>query len=256
MSYLINDLRNTLKNKYNKNQSTSVSIEALHEIQNVFAHTNIMLSQGNLERTVNYAHIHDLWIQNEYKQLNNNYYNYSRGDIISLVDLGTCNIGTEIRYPHPCVVLYDNNEDWVIVAPITAATKDKSTGKPIIHEFEVFAQKSNTTTKKKNLYLFKKDSVIQVDQITRVSKYRILNKKRFKLRENLLNEIDNIILKKYIPKKDELLEKLKDVISNQKSIIAQKEKEITDLQNTITNQEQLIKQINLELANLKRELKK
>ncbi len=217
-----------------------------------------MLSQGNLERTVNYAHFHDLWIQNEYKKLNNNYYNYSRGDIISLVDLGTCNIGTEIRYPHPCVVLYDNDEDWVIVAPITAATKDKSTGKPIIHEFEVFAQKSNTTTntKKKNLYLFKKDSVIQVDQITRVSKYRILNKKRFKLRENLLNEIDNIILKKYIPKKDELLEKLKDVISNQKSIIAQKEKEITDLQNTIANQEQLIKQINIELENLKRELKK
>ena len=68
--------------------------------------------------------------------------------------------------------------------------------------------------------------------------------------------INSIILKKYIPKKDELLEKLKDVISNQKSIIAQKEKEITDLQNTITNQEQLIKQINLELANLKRELKK
>ena len=75
MSYLINDLRNSLKSKYDKNQSTSVSIEALHEIQNVFAHTSIMLSQGNLERTVNYAHFHDLWIQNEYKQLNNNYYN-------------------------------------------------------------------------------------------------------------------------------------------------------------------------------------
>ena len=31
MSYLINDLRATLKNKYDKNQSTSSSIEALHE---------------------------------------------------------------------------------------------------------------------------------------------------------------------------------------------------------------------------------
>ena len=36
MSYLTNDLRNTLKNKYDKNQSTSVSVEALHEIQNVW----------------------------------------------------------------------------------------------------------------------------------------------------------------------------------------------------------------------------
>ena len=67
-----------------------------------------------------------------------------------------------------------------------------------------------------------------MDQITRVSKYRILNKKRFKLREDLLNEIDNIILKKYIPKKDELLEKLKEVILDQKTIIDQKEKEIED----------------------------
>ena len=251
MSYLINDLRATLKNKYDKNQSTSISIEALHEIQNLLAHTGIMLSQGKLERTVNYVHFHDLWIQNEYKKLNNNYYNYSRGDIISLVDLGTCNIGTEIRYPHPCVVLYDNHEDWVIVAPITAATKDKSTGKAIIHEFEVFAQKSRTTTNQKNVYLFKKDSVIQVDQITRVSKYRILNKKRFKLREDLLNEIDNIILKKYIPKKDELLEKLKEVILDQKTIIDQKEKEIEDLKNTIINQKQRIEQLNIEIENLK-----
>lgn len=223
----------------------------MHEIQNVFAHTGIMLSHGKLERTVNYAHFHDLWIQNEYKKLNNNYYNYSRGDIISLVDLGTCNIGTEIRYPHPCVVLYDNHEDWVIVAPITAATKDKSTGETIIHEFEVFAQKSRTTTNQKNVYLFKKDSVIQVDQITRLSKYRILNKKRFKLREDLLNEIDNIILKKYIPKKDELLEKLKEVILDQKTIIDQKEKEIEDLKNTIINQKQRIEQLNIEIENLK-----
>lgn len=92
--------------------------------------------------------------------------------------------------------MYDNPEEWIIVAPITTATKDKSTGEIIIHEFEVFAQKSRTTTNQKNRYLFMKDSVIQVDQITRLIKYRILNKKRFKLREELLNEIDNIILKK------------------------------------------------------------
>ena len=74
---------------------------------------------------------------------------------------------------------------------------------------------------------------------------------RIVLREDLLNEIDNIILKKYIPKKDELLEKLKEVILDQKTIIDQKEKEIEDLKNTIINQKQRIEQLNIEIENLK-----
>ena len=127
---------------------------------------------------------------------------------------GTTNMGTEIRYPHPCVVLFDNCEDWIVVAPITAAQIDKATGKEIVHPpFEVYVDAQSKPSTDPNEFFFKKKSVIQVDQICRISKYRAINKTKKKLRVDLLNQIDNVILKNYLPKKDELLSVLKQQLT-------------------------------------------
>lgn len=176
---------------------------------------------SKIEKVANWVLYKDKWIDYESGTGKNGFYNYTRGDIVLSVDFGTSNMGTEIRYPHPCVVLYDNNEDWVIVAPITAAQIDPSTGKETIHPpFEVFVDAQTKPSSDQNEFFFKKKSVIQVDQICRISKYRSINRTKKKLRVDLLNQIDNVILKNFTPKKDELLETLKLRINEVESLNA------------------------------------
>ncbi|NFF80839.1 type II toxin-antitoxin system PemK/MazF family toxin [Clostridium botulinum] len=217
-----------------KRNITSTNEIMMNEIEKILVATKDNIINAEIEKAINWSYYKNTWLKNESKSLKNKFYNYERGDIIISLDLGTLNIGTEIRYPHPCVVLYDNNEDWIIVTPITAAQIDKSVGKPIIHEFEVYIDEQKKKPRNEREFHFKKKSVIQVDQIYRVSKNRAVNKKRMKLREDLLNQIDNVILQKYIPKKHKLFEKMKELnldISNK-------------LNNEIKNNELLIKQIN------------
>ena len=71
-------------------------------MQNLSSH----LLSSKTEKTCHWLLHNDTWLDNELGQLNSPFYNYSRGDIILSVDFGTSNIGTEIRYPHPAVVLY------------------------------------------------------------------------------------------------------------------------------------------------------
>ncbi|MBO1515171.1 hypothetical protein [Metabacillus bambusae] len=102
------------------------------------------VKQSSVEKSSNWMLYKDLWLQNESGHLRSSarHRNYTRGSIIMSIDWGTINIGTEIRYPHPGVVLYDQGEDWVIAAPITAAKINHQTQQPVIHPpFEVLAFK-------------------------------------------------------------------------------------------------------------------
>lgn len=194
-----------------KKNHASTQSKLVQEVNKIVASTKTNIEGDTVEKAINWCCYKDIWLKNETHSLKNEFYNYERGDIIISLDLGALNIGTEIRYPHPCVVLYDNGEDWIVVAPITAAQIDKITGEPIIHEFEVYVEKQKKAPKNSREFYFKKKSVIQVDQIYRVSKHRAINKKRKKIRVDLLNQIDNIILRKYTPKKHRLLEEMKEL---------------------------------------------
>ncbi|MGL5087206.1 MAG: type II toxin-antitoxin system PemK/MazF family toxin, partial [Clostridium sp.] len=148
------------------------------EIEKILEATKDNITNGTIEKAINWSLYKNTWLKNENVSLKNEFYKYERGDIITSLDLGVLNIGTEIRYPHPCVVLYDNDEDWIVVVPITAAQIDKCNGKPIIHEFEVYVEEQRNKPKNIREFYFKKKSVIQVDQICRVSKHRAIIKKR------------------------------------------------------------------------------
>lgn len=201
-----------LKQIYNiKNNITKTNEKLTNELKKIVDKTEEHFENATIEKSINWVTYKNTWLKNENGDLGTNFYNYERGDVILSIDLGTINIGTEIRYPHPCVVLFDNNEDWIIVAPITAAQIDWETGEPIVHEFEVYVEEQKKKPKNIKEFQFKKKSVIQVDQLSRVSKYRAVNKKRMKLRQDLLNQIDNIMIEKYIPKKYNLLEKIKEI---------------------------------------------
>ena len=131
--------------------------------------------------------------------------------------------------------MYDNDEDWVLVAPITAASLDGS-GNPIFHKpFEIFIAKQSKRPSEPKEFHFKKDSVIQVDQVRRVSKFRVVNKSKLKLRNDLLNQIDNIIIENFTPKKAKLLEKIKIITQEQNDKINEYINENNRLNNEINN---------------------
>lgn len=223
------NLLNTTKNDRVKKRSiTSSDPNVLNELKIISPIITNHLENSRIEKTSNWMLYMDYWLQNEDNVLQTTRYrNYSRGDIISTLDWGTTNIGTEVRYPHPGVVLFDDGEDWIIAAPLTGASKD-STGNLIKHKFEVLVNKQNSNPNNGE-YWFRKDTVIQVDQIKRVSKYRILNVNSYKLRTDLLNEIDNIVLENLLPKKYELIDRLKDVIKekdNKIQVLIDKLKEL------------------------------
>lgn len=216
--YIDNNRLETLRrDKRIKKDPSHTNAKVLLELFKILgANTNHLTQNSNIEKVVNFSIFKDRWLQNEGGTLSKQqYWNYTRGNIVMSVDFGTTNIGTEIRYPHPAVVLYDQKEDWVIAAPITAAKLD-SAGKPYtIGDFEVLARKQNNAPGD-NKYWFRKHSVIQVDQIQRISKHRIVNKKSYRIEEHLLNQIDNILLEKFIPSKHKLTEKLKKISVDKK----------------------------------------
>lgn len=196
------------------------------------------IEQSEVEKASNWMLFKDLWLQNEsnHLQTTTRYRNYTRGTVVMSFDWGTGNIGTEIRYPHPGVVLYDQEEDWVIVAPITAASIDKKTGQPkAVAPFDVLARKQIKKPSDKKEYWFQKHSVIQVDQIQRLSKYRILNKKGYKLRANLLNQIDNIILEYYLPGKFSHVKTLEAALTQKSKELAAAQAEIKRLEGIISS---------------------
>lgn len=206
----------SLANSSQKNILTNNNAQAVSGLTELFnVLEDHLRNNSNIEKSCNWMLAENLWLENEKGNLKS-FYKYSRGDIIRIVDFGTSNIGTEIRYPHPLVVLYDQNEDWVLGVPITQATIDLN-GKPVIHHpFEVFVAKQLRKPKDINEFWFTKPSVIQIDQIKRVSKFRAINKKRYKLRIDLLNQIDNIIFQNITPKKNELLNNM--INTNQQNV--------------------------------------
>ncbi len=234
------------KDPLKKLQLTSTNTAVTSELTTLMSELTSHLYSSSTEKTSNWMLYNDTWLDNESGQLPSKFYNYSRGDIILSIDFGTTNIGTEIRYPHPAVVLYDNNEDWVICAPITACQIDSATKKPIIHApFEIFISAQKKAPKNPKEFQFKKDSVIQVDQLIRVSKFRAVNKNKLKIRTDILNQIDNVILENYVPFKHKLLEKMKILNSNLQEELTKKNNEIIELNKQI----HLLQQ---ELENLKK----
>ncbi|AFM43582.1 PemK-like protein (plasmid) [Desulfosporosinus acidiphilus SJ4] len=231
-----------------KKNVTSTNQKVTIELTKLMALLDQHLKAAELEKTCNWILEENLWLENEHNQLQG-FYNYSRGDIIRTLDYGTVNIGTEIRYPHPFVVLYDNKEDWVIGAPITQASFD-SNGDVVVHEpFEIYVPKQFRRSKNPKEFFFTKDSVIQVDQIRRVSKYRAVKKVSFKLRTDLLNRIDNILLENVLPHKFRLFNKLDQLTQDQAKKIAELEEKNLSLQNDMYKMTE-------ELAILKEKLEK
>lgn len=214
---------------------TQNNIDTSDELNKIISVINAHFKESTIEKSTNWMLYHDLWLQNESSTLQNQIYrNYTRGSIIMSLDWGTSNIGTEIRYPHPGVVLFDQGEDWIIAAPITACKLDRVTSSPIPHpQFEVLAMKQNNKPTDSNEYWFRKHSVIQVDQIQRISKYRALNKNSYKIRKNLLNQIDNMILSLYIPEKHKLMETLKEELILKKEDLFSANEEIANLRGQI-----------------------
>jgi PemK-like, MazF-like toxin of type II toxin-antitoxin system len=220
------------KDRQIKRNPVRDNTDVMGEIDTLIPVIENHLKQGKVEKASNWMLFKDLWLQNELGHLrrSTSYRNYTRGSIIMSLDWGTSNIGTEIRYPHPGVVLYDKGEDWIIAAPITGAKIDRSTNKPVAHPpFEVLAPKQNKKPKDPNEYWFVKHSVIQVDQIQRISKYRAVNKNSYKIRKNLINEIDNLILEYYLPGKHQLVEMLKEVINEKDRELEEAKSEIESL---------------------------
>lgn len=203
---VINKIKSSEKHNLTNTDETMVC-----SVEHLGKEMDTHLKASKIEKSGNWVLYKEKWLENE-KGGSANFYKYGRGDVIRSFNFGVVNMGTEIRYPHPCVVIYDNNEDWLIVAPITSA-KIGEDGQPIVHEFEVFADRQRRGVQDSNEFFFTKKSVIQVDQICRVSKSRALIKTRKKLREELLNQVDNMILEKYIPKKHGLLEQLKSQLN-------------------------------------------
>lgn len=211
MALYINEskVRGVTNDRVLKFKKANTNTDLCTELNRLLIETKTHLEGCETEKTANWLLQHDLWLQNENGLLTTPFYNYGRGDIVFSVELGTSNIGTEIRYPHPCIVLYDHSEDWLIIVPITGAQLDKY-GNPIIHPpFEVFVPKQTSAPSNPKEFQFKKPSVIQVDQIQRISKYRIINKRSLKLRPDLLNQIDNIINEHYSPSKKIMMDNLK-----------------------------------------------
>lgn len=219
-----------------KRKTTSENADVSGEVTKIVPIIETHVKDSNVEKTSNWMLFKDLWLQNESGSLKKNisYRNYTRGSIVMSIDWGTSNIGTEIRYPHPGVVLYDQGEDWVIVAPITAARINPQTKTPIVHQpFEVLAAKQNVKPTDENEYWFRKDSVIQVDQVQRLSKYRIINKNSYKIRTNLSNEIDNIILEYYIPHKHAFVNNLKALLLEKNEELSKAQVEIERLKSEL-----------------------
>lgn len=236
-------LKSMSSTKYYKNKVSKNNKKLTNELSNSITILGNHLLESKIEKTANWILEEDLWLQNENDSLKINKYSYERGDIISLVNLGTTNLGTEIRYPHPCVTLYDGG-DWVFVAPITAATMDVDNNPFVFLPFEVYTDKSKKKSKNSNEFFFKKPTVIQVDQCRRVSKNRIVTKKRYKIRPELLNQIDNVLLKYYIPQKFKLLEEFKSTINTIKKDNFELRKTIERQSKTIDTLEILLKKPN------------
>lgn len=245
----INELRKMAYGSTKKSQCKSDS-KSVSELVALLSTIDKHLQEAELEKACYWMLQEDLWLQNE-NNLLSSFYNYSRGDIIISLDLGTSNIGTEIRYPHPCIVLYDNGEDWVIVAPITAVSKDDD-GNPIIHKpFEIFVSRQPKPPSDRGEFHFRKDSVIQVDQIRRVSKYRASNKSKLKLRTDILNQIDNVIINNILPKKAKLLEKMKSIVLKQEAEIKTNLEKISRLNSEVDSLSQKVAELNIELQKYK-----
>lgn len=231
-------------NRYVKKVDAKTDISTLKRVDNILSLTKDNIESGKLNKAIYWCDYKTKWLQNENKSLDDNFYTYTRGDVIMLLDLGTLNMGTEIRYPHPCVVIHDSGEDWLIVAPITGVQRDKN-NEIIVHDTDVYCEKRRRKMKNNKEFCFTKHSVIQVDQITRVSKHRIINKQKKSLREDLMNGIDNIMIQKYLPKKYELLQRLEG--ANQSLV-----NENLKLQEIIKEYEDRIKRLEYRVRDSKR----
>ena len=125
-----------------KGNPTHQHTDVTGEISKIIPIIESHIVGSNIQKSSNWMLYKDLWMQNESGHLSANarYRNYARGSVIMSIDWGTGNIGTEIRYPHPGVVLLDCNEDWLIAAPITSAKINQATNMPISHPpYEVLA---------------------------------------------------------------------------------------------------------------------
>lgn len=108
MALYINEakVRGIANNRALKLKKANTNTDLCTELNILLSETKNHLEGCEAEKTANWLLQHDLWLQNENGLLTPPFYNYGRGYIVFSVELGTSNIGTEIRYPHPCVVIY------------------------------------------------------------------------------------------------------------------------------------------------------
>jgi mRNA-degrading endonuclease toxin of MazEF toxin-antitoxin module len=142
-----------------------------------------LLLQNNIFKFVKNFTIYEfcLWIKymNFYILRKNEFYKnkYKKGDIV-YIELGT-NIGNELSYIHPCVIL-EENRDNIFIIPCSSSKVSKIYDKKgNIYKEYILASKNDG---------FTKDTVLLLNNIKWVSKTRIVNTMG-KVSKELLNKL-------------------------------------------------------------------
>ncbi len=160
----------------------------------------------------------------------------SRGHIIEIELFGHFN--KELSFVHPAVVLHDNSSGWLLIAPISTSKYGSSNSLHI------------DVTSKDGLH---HNSGVCLDDIRVIDKHRVLYQHikegtKQKLRPEKLNEIDNAILKHYLPFTYKHYNKIETELKKERAEHNALKKEYTEIQQELTLLKQTIKAQEVEVA--------
>ncbi|MNP00445.1 PemK-like protein [compost metagenome] len=184
---------------------------------------NVIDFVGNFDSYTmsNWVLFKDRWIHNHSYETTRK---YNRGSIL-MVDLGAANFKGEPSYEHPCIVL-TNRKNKLLIVPCSGGAFGR--GYSDVIDSHGGAQG------------FKKDTGVQVGHLRWIHKNRVLYQMTGKASTDLMNSIDDYMLK-LIPtatKRDAIIRKLlKDN--------ALKEKEVTELKEILLEREKLLEELGL-----------
>ncbi|MGR5999176.1 type II toxin-antitoxin system PemK/MazF family toxin [Bacillus cereus] len=133
------------------------------------------------------------------KKRSKSYANYERGNIVSVELFG--HYGSELTFEHPAVILYDN-KNLALIAPVSTPKYGDD------EELHIDVDESHG---------FRHECAILVDSIRVIDKRRILDtftkdNSKSNVGKDKLDEIDNVLLKTYLPKLDKEHSELKNKI--------------------------------------------
>lgn len=159
------------------------------EVKSVLTETESLLEQQTVSRAINYILWKDLWVTDGVfthtsipgKQV----YRFPGGRLI-FVDLGCGNIGHEMSFPHPAIVL-GNYTHTLLIAPCSS-----DDGTPIAEDEAVIKVPNS-------LGFFVNDSLIYLHQIRTISKSRVISDLKLNAKNYLLPAYEVQRLRGHLP---------------------------------------------------------